>query len=167
MLGLDLVRRRSLPDGRISVSGRSRTRNFGTHRPRVADPLLHRHDVQPGEPRDDPVEPQIRRPGQQVDRGLGGDERVASLGNGQRERDRRAQLAEFTTEDASQSGDGLRSSTAPGRSGVVDRAEAPVKVVVDDADVLHECIYTRGPHEAVPLRLQLLRERLRLRSRPG
>jgi hypothetical protein len=78
-----------------------------------------------------------------------------------------AQLAEFTAEDVSRCRDGLRSSKAPGRNGVVDRAEAPVKVVVGEADVLHECVHTRRPHEAVPLRLQLLRERLRLRSRPG
>lgn len=39
--------------------------------------------------------------------------------------------------------------------GVVDRSEAPMNVVVDDPDVLHECIHARGPNEAVPLRLQL------------
>jgi hypothetical protein len=63
--------------------------------------------------------------------------------------------------------DGLRSSTALGRGGVVGRAEAPMDVVVDDADVLHERVHTRRAHEAVPLRLQLLRERLRLRGRLG
>jgi len=46
-----------------------------------------------------------------------------------------AQLAESTAEDVSHCRDGLRSSTAPGRNGVVDRAKAPVKVVVDEADV--------------------------------
>jgi NAD-binding of NADP-dependent 3-hydroxyisobutyrate dehydrogenase len=51
--------------------------------------------------------------------------------------------------------------------GVVSRAEAPMDVVVDHADVLHERVDTRRPHEAVPLRLQLLRERLRLRGRLG
>src|SRR6266568_7177688 len=61
----------------------------------------------------------------------------------------------------------LRSSTASGRGGVVGRAEAPMEVVVNHADVLHERVDTRGPHEAVSLRLQLLRERLRLRYRLG
>ena len=40
-------------------------------------------------------------------------------------------------------------------------------VVVDYADVLHEGIHTRGPDEAVPLRLQLLGERFGLRRRRG
>ena len=63
--------------------------------------------------------------------------------------------------------DGLRSSADPGRGGVVGRAEASMDVVVDYADVLHERVHTRAPHEAVPLRLQLLCERLRLRGRLG
>jgi len=63
--------------------------------------------------------------------------------------------------------DGLQSSPAPGRGGVVGRAETPVDVVVDHADVLHERVHTRRPDEAVPLRLQLLRELLRLRDRRG
>src|SRR3954449_12727415 len=54
-----------------------------------------------------------------------------------------------------------------GRGGVVGRAEAPMDVVVDHADVLHERVDARRPHEAVPLRLQLLRERLRLWGRLG
>jgi hypothetical protein len=49
--------------------------------------------------------------------------------------------------------------------GVVDRSEAPMNVVVDDPDVLHECIHTRRPHKAVSLRLQLPGERVRLRRR--
>src|SRR6266566_3666080 len=61
----------------------------------------------------------------------------------------------------------LRSSAAAGHGGVVGRAEAAMEVVVDHADVLHERVHARGPHEAVPLRLQLLRERLRLRGRLG
>jgi hypothetical protein len=40
-------------------------------------------------------------------------------------------------------------------------------VVVDHADVLHERVRTRRPHEPVPLRLQLRGERLRLRRPPG
>ena len=40
-------------------------------------------------------------------------------------------------------------------------------VVVDHADVLHERVHARRADEAVPLRLQLLRERLRLRGRGG
>jgi len=40
-------------------------------------------------------------------------------------------------------------------------------VVVDDADVLHERVHARGPDEAVPLRLQLLRERPSLRCGRG
>src|SRR6266487_1425641 len=63
--------------------------------------------------------------------------------------------------------DGLRSSVASGRAGVVGRAEASMDVVVDHADVLHERVHARGPHEAVPLRRQLLRERRRLRGRLG
>lgn len=54
----------------------------------------------------------------------------------------------------------------PPRS-VVGRPKAAMDVVVDHADVLHECVHTRRPDEAVPLRLQLLRERLRLRGRLG
>src|SRR5690242_733313 len=54
-----------------------------------------------------------------------------------------------------------------GRGGVVGRAEAPMDVVVDDADVLQERVHARGPDEAVPLRLQLLGELLRLRRRLG
>src|SRR2546423_1530565 len=63
--------------------------------------------------------------------------------------------------------DGLRSSALGDRGGVVDGAEAPADVVVDHADVLHEGVHARGPDEAVPLRLQLLGERLRLRGRRG
>jgi hypothetical protein len=40
-------------------------------------------------------------------------------------------------------------------------------VVVDQADILHERVNTGGLNEAVRLRLQLLGERLRLRSRVG
>jgi hypothetical protein len=54
---------------------------------------------------------------------------------------------------------GLRHFNASGRGEVVARAEAPMDVVVDHTDVLHERVHTRGPNEAVPLRLQLLRER--------
>src|SRR5262245_14212242 len=49
-------------------------------------------------------------------------------------------------------------STTLGPSHVVARAEASVDVVVDYADVLHERVHTRGPDEAVRLRLQLFRE---------
>ena len=45
---------------------------------------------------------------------------------------------------------------------VIARAEAPVDVVVDHADVLHERVHARRADEAVPLRLQLLGELLRL-----
>src|SRR5712692_2822220 len=38
---------------------------------------------------------------------------------------------------------------------VVGRSEAPMDVVVDHADVLHERVHTGGPDEAVPLRFQL------------
>src|SRR5262249_41948005 len=55
----------------------------------------------------------------------------------------------------------------PGRGAVVDPAEAPLDVVVDHAYVLHERLHARGPDEAVPLRLQLLGERFRLRRRLG
>src|SRR6202035_2615123 len=51
--------------------------------------------------------------------------------------------------------------------GVAGGSEAAVNVVVDHADVLHERVHTRGPDKAVPLRLQLLGERLRLRCRGG
>jgi hypothetical protein len=40
-------------------------------------------------------------------------------------------------------------------------------VVVDDADVLHERIDACRSHEAVPVRLQLLRERLGLQGDVG
>jgi hypothetical protein len=40
-------------------------------------------------------------------------------------------------------------------------------LVVYHADVLHERVHSRGPHEAVSLRFQLLRERLRLRVDVG
>src|SRR5438093_3458043 len=39
----------------------------------------------------------------------------------------------------------LRSSAAAGRGGVVGRAETPMDVVVDRADVLHERVHTRPP----------------------
>jgi hypothetical protein len=60
-----------------------------------------------------------------------------------------------------------KSSADPGLGVVVGRAKAPMDVVVDHADVLHERVDTRRSDEAVPLRLQLLRERLRLRGRLG
>src|SRR5262249_32593770 len=44
----------------------------------------------------------------------------------------------------------------PGRGAVVDPAEAPVDVVVDHADVLHERLHARGPDEAVPLNFNCL-----------
>jgi hypothetical protein len=50
------------------------------HRPRIAHPLRHRDVIELVEPRDHPVESQIRRAGQQVDRGLGDDQRIALLG---------------------------------------------------------------------------------------
>ena len=53
------------------------------------------------------------------------------------------------------------------RDQLIGRAEAAMDVVVDHADVLHERVHARRPDEAVPLRLQLLRERLRLRGRLG
>jgi hypothetical protein len=40
-------------------------------------------------------------------------------------------------------------------------------VIVNYADVLHEGIHTCGPHEAIPLILQLLGERIRLWRRLG
>ena len=40
-------------------------------------------------------------------------------------------------------------------------------VVIDHANVLHERVHARRSHEAVPLRLQLLGERVRLRCRRG
>src|ERR1700730_17887017 len=46
-------------------------------------------------------------------------------------------------------------------------SEAPMDVVVDHADVLHEGVHTRGPDEAVPLRFQLLGERFGVRRRRG
>src|SRR4030088_634107 len=58
-------------------------------------------------------------------------------------------------------------NVTPGRRALVDRAEAPVDMVVDHADVLHERVHARGPDEAVPLRLQLPGERLRLRRDRG
>jgi hypothetical protein len=60
-----------------------------------------------------------------------------------------------------------RFSMAAGCGGVAGRAEAAMDVVVDHAGVLHERVHTRRPHEAVPLRLQLPGERLRLRGRRG
>jgi hypothetical protein len=54
-------------------------------------------------------------------------------------------------------------STAPARRRVITRAKATMDVVVHYADVLHEGIHTRGAYESMSLRLQLLRERLRLR----
>jgi hypothetical protein len=45
--------------------------------------------------------------------------------------------------------------------GVVGRTEASMDLVVDHADVLHERVHATRPDEAVPLRLQLLRERFR------
>jgi hypothetical protein len=61
----------------------------------------------------------------------------------------------------------FRSSAARGCFGVVDRAETAVDVVVDHADVLHERVHARRSDKAVPLRFQLLRERLSLRGRRG
>src|ERR1700729_4324590 len=61
---------------------------------------------------------------------------------------------------------GSRFSTAAGHGrvlAVVGRSEAPMEVLVDHADVLHEGVLTRGSHEAVPLRLQLPGERFGLR----
>src|SRR6266536_5690907 len=46
--------------------------------------------------------------------------------------------------------DGLRSSAASGRAGVVGRAEASMDVVVDHAEVLHERVHTRGPTKRYP-----------------
>jgi Na+/H+ antiporter NhaA len=59
------------------------------------------------------------------------------------------------------------SSAARGCFGVVDGAETAVDVVVDHADVLHERVHARRSDKAVPLRFQLLRERLSLRGRRG
>ena len=42
-------------------------------------------------------------------------------------------------------------STLASIGGVVGRAKAAVEVVVDHADVLHERVHARRPHEAVPL----------------
>jgi hypothetical protein len=62
---------------------------------------------------------------------------------------------------------GSQYSAAPGLGEVVGRAEAPVDVVVDGADVLHECVHAGGSDEAVPLRFQLFGEGRRLRRRGG
>src|SRR5207253_4145190 len=61
--------------------------------------------------------------------------------------------------------DRLRFSTAAAH--VVSRSETPMDVVIDHADVLHEGVHTRGPHEVVSLRLQLFGECFRLRRRLG
>ena len=58
---------------------------------------------------------------------------------------------------------GVRSRLSLSSSPVIGGSEATVNVVVDDADVLHERVHTRGSHESVSLRLQLLRKSLRLR----
>ncbi len=62
-------------------------------------------------------------------------------------------------------GVGGGSLVASSHRAVVSRAEAAMDVVVDHADVLHERVHARWADEAVPLRLQLLRERLRVRGR--
>jgi hypothetical protein len=58
-------------------------------------------------------------------------------------------------------------STSASIGGVVGRPKAAMEVVVDHTDVLHERVHARRPHEAIPLRLQLLRELPRLRRRRG
>jgi len=64
-----------------------------------------------------------------------------------------------------------RGSSSPSGLGwtlaVVGGSEAAADVVIDDADVLHECIHARRPDEAVSLRLQLLGECVRLWCRRG
>src|SRR5712672_2942683 len=62
------------------------------------------------------------------------------------------------------SGPGCSARREPGRP-VVDRSKAPPYVIVHDAYVLHEGIDARRAHESVALRLELLGERLRLKSR--
>src|SRR5260370_357991 len=59
------------------------------------------------------------------------------------------------------------SSAATCYGAVVGRAEASMDVVVDHADVLHERVHAGWADEAIPLRLQLFRERFRLRGRGG